>query len=85
MNPNSSMLVGRRERVEWAVFQDAGDPTRYLEEFLVESWAEHLRQHERFSVADRELEERVRSEHVGDTPVHVSHHIYARRPPKKGA
>ena len=80
------MLVGRRERgFEWAVFQDASDPTRYLEEFLVESWAEHLRQHERFSVTDRELEERVRSEHVGDTPVHASHHIYARRPPKKGA
>jgi hypothetical protein len=26
---------------------------------LVSSWAEHLRQHERFTRADRELEERI--------------------------
>jgi len=33
----------------------------YLEIFLVDSWAEHLRQHERTIVGDRTIEERVLS------------------------
>jgi hypothetical protein len=32
---------------------------RYVETFIVASWAEHLRQHERLTLADREAEERV--------------------------
>ena len=32
-----------------------------METFLVESWLEHLRQHERVTKADRANEERVRS------------------------
>jgi hypothetical protein len=31
----------------------------YLESFKVDSWAEHERQHERFTKADREIEQRV--------------------------
>ena len=40
----------------WELFHDAGDPTRLAECFMDESWIEHLRQHERFSVADREIQ-----------------------------
>lgn len=43
----------------WGVFRDLETETRYLETFIVESGAEHLRQHERFTQADREIEERV--------------------------
>lgn len=76
--------VRRRDGAfEWGVYRDTEEPTRFVEEFLVESWAEHLRQHERFTTTDRELEERVRASHVGDVPVRVSHHIYARRPSNK--
>ena len=32
---------------------------RYVETYSVSSWAEHLRQHERLTKADRETEERV--------------------------
>ena len=42
----------------WGVFEDAADEGRFLETFLVESWLEHLRQHERVTHADRVLEER---------------------------
>jgi hypothetical protein len=30
---------------------------RYVETFIVSSWGEHVRQHERMTLADRELEE----------------------------
>jgi MFS family permease len=43
----------------WAIFRDTEVADRYLEIFLVNSWAEHLRQHERQTQADRELEGRI--------------------------
>src|SRR5918998_5936271 len=36
----------------WGVFRDVADPGRRLETFLVASWAEHMRQHERLTEAD---------------------------------
>ena len=45
----------------WGVFRDLETPDRFLETFLVDSWAEHLRQHERVTLADRATEERVHS------------------------
>jgi MFS family permease len=50
------------------------------QDFTVESWAEHLRQHERMTVADRELVALVRAFHVGsDLPVVT--HLIAAPPP----
>jgi MFS family permease len=46
---------------QWAIFRDTEVADRYLETFLVNSWAEHLRQHERQTQADRELEQRINS------------------------
>jgi MFS family permease len=52
--------IRRRDgAVRWGIFVDAQDPDRYLETFVVHSWGEHLRQHARFTAADREVEERV--------------------------
>lgn len=45
----------------WGIFHDLEKPNTYVEAFLVDSWAEHLRQHERTTHADREVEEQVRS------------------------
>ena len=39
----------------WQLFHDSEDPTRFVEAFMDESWVEHLRQHERASVADRKI------------------------------
>src|SRR5262249_34930396 len=44
----------------WGVYEDAADPARFVETFLVESWIEHMRQHERVTNADRVLEREVR-------------------------
>jgi MFS family permease len=45
----------------WSVFRDTEVADRFLEIFLVNSWAEHLRQHERQTQGDRELEGRIYS------------------------
>jgi len=41
------------------VFEDVSAPGRIVETFLVESWVEHLRQHERVTNADRVVQECV--------------------------
>jgi MFS family permease len=43
----------------WGVFEDAAEPGRFVETFLLESWMEHLRQHERVTNADRVIQEAV--------------------------
>ena len=43
----------------WGVFEDAAQEGRILETFLIESWMEHLRQHERVTEADRLLQEEL--------------------------
>jgi len=69
--------VRRRDgAIQWGVFRDAADPSRYVETFLVESWVEHRRQHQRGTIADRAVEDRARAFHVGDTPPRTSHLIY---------
>jgi MFS family permease len=60
---------------QWGIFHDIEKPNSYLEAFLVDSWGEHLRQHQRSTHADREAEERV-YRHVRGTP-RVRHLVYA--------
>jgi hypothetical protein len=68
--------VRRRDGASrWGIFHDTEVADRYLEIFLVDSWAEHLRQHERLTQADRKLEQRIRS-YVLNEP-NVRHLIYA--------
>jgi MFS family permease len=65
----------REGAMRWRLFVDAAEPRRYLESFMLESWVEHLRQHERVTVADRELEKTVRDFHTGPEPPVVSHFL----------
>jgi MFS family permease len=58
----------------WQVFEDAAVEGRMVETFLVESWLEHLRQHERVTNADRVLQDAVYRYHTEGTPM-VSHLI----------
>jgi hypothetical protein len=44
----------------WGLWRDPADPTRFLETFLVESWEEHLRQHQRVTANDRRVEDEAR-------------------------
>jgi MFS family permease len=68
--------VRRRDgATRWGIFHDTEVADRYLEIFLVASWAEHLRQHERLTQADRDLEQRLLSYPV--KAPNVRHLIYA--------
>lgn len=60
----------------WGIAEHTGDPERVQEWFLVESWAEHLRQHQRVSQADADLQGEAQRFHIGpDKP--VVHHFLA--------
>jgi MFS family permease len=63
---------GRRRdgAYDWGVTEDAADPERIVEWFMVESWAEHLRQHQRVSIADADIQREMLRFHIGpDAPV----------------
>ncbi len=62
--------------MRWGLFKDASDPTRYVENFLVESWAEYLRQRERLTVSDLAVRSKVYAFHKGEGRPRVSRMIY---------
>jgi hypothetical protein len=69
--------VRRRDGAyRWGVFEDVADPGCFVETFVVRSWAEHLRQHERFTADDLLVRDRVLAFHVEDEPPRVSHFIH---------
>lgn len=53
----------------WGIYRDIEAADRFVEIFLVHSWAEHLRQHQRHTKADRELEQRVYAYVAGEPKV----------------
>ncbi|HEY1139146.1 MAG TPA: MFS transporter [Lysobacter sp.] len=57
----------------WGVSEDAADPERIVEWFLVESWAEHMRQHHRVSKADAHVQAEATAYHRGTSPPVVRH------------
>jgi MFS family permease len=59
----------------WGIYRDTEAANRFVEIFLVHSWAEHLRQHQRQTAADRELEQQVFVYVAGEPK--VRHLLYA--------
>jgi MFS family permease len=59
----------------WQLFHDSENPTRFIECFMDESWVEHLRQHERASVADREIQRVAKQYLVEGTTTKSSHYL----------
>ena len=54
--------VRRRDGASrWGICRDLEAADRFIETFVVSSWSEHLRQHDRLTRADSQLEERLRS------------------------
>ncbi len=67
--------VRRRDGASrWGICRDLEAADRYVETFVVSSWAEHLRQHDRITRADSEIEEQLRV-CIRDAPK-VRHLVY---------
>ncbi len=74
-------VIRRRDgAMQWGLFRDGSKADLYLEEFVVESWLEHLRQHERMTVSDVEVQGRVLALHLGPEPPQVTHYVAAEQP-----
>ena len=72
-----SVIRRRDGAIRWGLFQDAANPGRFVETFIVETWMEHRRQHERMTKADRVIEKRAFSFHIGGDRPRVQHLLYA--------
>jgi predicted MFS family arabinose efflux permease len=67
--------VRRRDGASrWGICRDLEIADRYLETFVVSSWAEHVRQHDRLTRADSEVEVRLRQCTRGEP--NVRHLLY---------
>jgi predicted MFS family arabinose efflux permease/quinol monooxygenase YgiN len=61
--------------LQWDVFEDAAQPGRFVEMFLLPSWDDHLRQHARVSQADAALQRVVQGFPRGAAAPKVEHWI----------
>jgi MFS family permease len=57
----------------WRVWQDAADPGRIVEQFVVASWDEHLRQHDRVTGRDQHRLDKIRAMTDPAHPTTVTH------------
>ena len=76
-----SLLKAPRRRdgaTFWRVYKDLGEPSRYVERFIVTSWADYLHQRARATMADQTLEAEVRAFLAPGETVHMAHYIAER-------
>ena len=62
----------------WRVYKDLGEPSRYVERFIVTSWADYLHQRARATLADQTLEAAVRVFLAPGEMARMSHYIAER-------
>jgi hypothetical protein len=62
----------------WRVYRDLGEPSRYVERFIVASWADYLHQRARATVADHTLEAEIRAFLADGQSATMSHYIAER-------
>jgi hypothetical protein len=55
------------------VWEDVAEPGRVTESFVVESWVEHQRQHDRVTHADRADQDLLNRFHIGSSAPVVRH------------
>jgi hypothetical protein len=64
----------RTGAVEWGLYREGETANRFVETFIVDSWEEHLRQHnERQTGTDRDIEKDVAA--LAESPPQVTHLI----------
>lgn len=76
----SVMQQSRRSRLRqgvlsWELLRDTADPDLYVEHFIDETWADHLRRFDRMTEADVGLRERRLAFHVGERPPQIQRRV----------
>ena len=71
----------RQGALNWELLHDLGEPQRYLEQIVDESWTEHLRRFDRTTAADVALRDRKLAFHLGDEPPKITR--YAMSPTQR--
>jgi MFS family permease/quinol monooxygenase YgiN len=79
-----SRIRRRDGAIQWGLYQDLTNPSKFTETIVVESWAEHQRQYERVTNSDKEIEDQVRSFHIAKESPKVSQMLYASYVDKTG-
>ena len=62
----------------WRVYRDLSDPSRFVERFIVTSWADYLHQRARATLADQALEERLREYLLPGETARLEHYVAER-------
>ena len=62
----------RNGATSWRVFRDVGEEGRFVERYLIESWAEYVRLRARMTMADSRLQQRVAELQRRGVPIRVS-------------
>lgn len=65
----------RNGAANWRVFRDLEDERRFIERFVINSFAEYVRSRARMTVAERELQARVTRLHRSEVPIRISRFI----------
>jgi hypothetical protein len=56
----------------WRLFRDLEDAERFLERFIITSWAEYVRLRLRFTMSESQLQEQVSRLQRTDVPIRIS-------------
>jgi MFS family permease len=62
----------RNGAVDWRVFRDLAEDGRFVERFVIQSWAEYVRLRTRMTMADRRLQDHIEALQRPGVPVRVS-------------
>lgn len=65
----------RQGALEWALLHDMGEPGRFIEQVVDESWTEHLRRFDRITATDAALREKKRAYHLPQDPPIVTRYV----------
>ena len=60
---------------DWRAFRDLSEPDRFVERYIITSWAEYERLRSRMTVAEREFQDKVVELQDSKTPIRISRFI----------
>jgi hypothetical protein len=62
----------RNGATSWRVYRDLGEEDRYVERYVIASWAEYVRLRSRMTMADSRLQDRVAQLQRPSVPIRIS-------------